>query len=81
MCVVCLQTSTKAVVQAPDMCVNLDGHGQGDAQPQTVKKRPMKKSAPQVLAKKHGVVYDSDESDEEQQGPLICVFQGKETDM
>ncbi len=65
MCVVFLQTSTKAVVQAPDMCVNLDGHGEGDGQAPAQKKRSSKKSAP----KKRGIVYDdSDESGKEQQG-------------
>ena len=73
MCVFFLQTSTKAVVQAPDMCVNLDGHGEGDGRA-PAQKRSSKKSAP----KKRGVVYDnSDESGEEQQGQLICVLQGK----
>ena len=66
--------STKAVVQAPDMCVNLDGHGEGDGRAPAQKKHPSKKSAP----KKRGIVYDdSDESGEEQQGQLISVFEGK----
>ncbi len=66
MCVVFLQTSTKAVVQALDICVNLDGHGKGDSRAPAAKKRPCKKSAPKVLGKKRGIVYDdSNESDEE----------------
>ncbi len=61
-------------MQAPDICVNLNGHGEGDGQAPVAKKHPSKKSAP----KKRGVVYDdSDESGEDQQGQLICVFQGK----
>ncbi len=74
--------STKAVVQAPDMYVNLDGHGEGDGRAPAVKKHPSKKFAPKVLGKKRGIVYDdSNKSNEDQQGQFICVFQGKENEM